>query len=1061
MSYTVLVVDDEPSIRSSMKMILQHAGYRFIEAANGTEGLEKIASEDPDVVILDVKMPEMDGLDVLEALKGQGSTVPVIVVSGHGDIETAVRATKLGAFNFIEKPFGEERVLVDIRNALEQSRLRRKAASLEVEVEQQFEMVGASQQMQALREHIQRAAPTQATVLVTGESGTGKELVARAIHANSGRRDAPFIRVNCAAIPDDLIESELFGHERGSFTGATGKQVGKFLQADHGTIFLDEIGDMSARTQAKVLRALETGEIEPVGAARVIVVDVRVIAATNRDLPAEDPQGELPRGSLFPPQGDPDRVSSPSRARRGHPAPRGALRPGVGPALLRGRRARPGGPALERQCPRAEERHRAYPDHGDRLPRGRYRPGGPSTRGAGDLAVRRRLRARAPRRRRRGAHHAEGLQGGGGEGVHPVDAREVRLEHLAHRQGDRHAPQQPLQEARAVRHREGQGHGRRGFRGMTIPQLFDRAVADHVLARAVTHWSPRFEKHLSSEELRKQVARCAAGLRALGLRKGDRVLIISENRPEWAIADQATLFAGGILVPVYTSLTVPQLRYILENSGACIGIASTQTLIDKLIDASAGLPAMRQTIVIDESAAAPDAMHLASVSAMGDDLLAGSPDAWRERAETLRDDEVATIIYTSGTTGPPKGVMLTHRNLTSNVDALCRVLEFGREDVSLSFLPLCHIIQRIGDYCYLSRGVRVVYLKLEDVSAGLTAIRPTTFPGVPRVYEKAREAILARGSASPAPVRALFRWALETGRRMERTRLEGAAPGAWLRLRHAIADRLILSKVRRGLGGRIRYLVSGGAPLNPEILEFFLSVGIPILEGYGLTETSVLTINTLTSIRPGTVGAPLPGVELRLLGDGEVLARGDGVGRGYYLDVKKTEESFVDGWFATGDLGRLDERGHLVITGRKKEILVTSGGKKVSPAGIEQTLLSSPLVSQAVVVGDGRKYVSALLVPDRAQLLAACRARGIAGGGNSDWASFLQRDEVREMFQRIVSDSNRPLSRFEQIKKFVLLPSELTQEGGELTPTLKIKRRVVEEKHRGLIDALYDETGRN
>jgi len=299
MSYTVLVVDDEPSIRSSMKMILQHAGYRFIEAATGAEGLEKIASEDPDVVILDVKMPGMDGLDVLEALKGQGSTVPVIVVSGHGDIETAVRATKLGAFNFIEKPFGEERVLVDIRNALEQSRLRRKAASLQVEVEQQFEMVGASKEMQALRERIQRAAPTQATVLVTGESGTGKELVARAIHANSTRRDAPFIRVNCAAIPEDLIESELFGHERGSFTGATGKQVGKFLQADHGTIFLDEIGDMSARTQAKVLRALETGEIEPVGAARVIVVDVRVIAATNRDLPAEIRKGSFREDLYF------------------------------------------------------------------------------------------------------------------------------------------------------------------------------------------------------------------------------------------------------------------------------------------------------------------------------------------------------------------------------------------------------------------------------------------------------------------------------------------------------------------------------------------------------------------------------------------------------------------------------------------------------------------------------------------------------------------------------------------------------------------------------------------
>ena len=294
----VLVVDDEPSIRASLKMILQHAGYRFSEAPSGQEGLEKIASEDPDVVILDVKMPVMDGLDVLEALRRQGQDVPVIVISGHGDIETAVRAVKLGAFNFVEKPFGEERILVEIRNALEQQRLSRRAETLELEYERQFEMVGSSGAMRTLRGVILKAAPTQATVLITGESGSGKELVARAIHRNSGRRDGPFIRVNCAAIPEDLIESELFGHERGSFTGATARQTGKFLQADRGTIFLDEVGDMSPRTQAKVLRALETGEIEPVGAAKVIMVDVRVIAATNKDLAAEIRRGSF-RDDLY------------------------------------------------------------------------------------------------------------------------------------------------------------------------------------------------------------------------------------------------------------------------------------------------------------------------------------------------------------------------------------------------------------------------------------------------------------------------------------------------------------------------------------------------------------------------------------------------------------------------------------------------------------------------------------------------------------------------------------------------------------------------------------------
>jgi len=299
MTHRVLVVDDEASIRSSLRMILGHAGYQFLEAATGQRALESIAETPPDAVILDIKMPGMDGLEVLDALRQQGSDVPVIVVSGHGDIETAVKATKLGAFNFIEKPFGEERVLLEIRNAIEHRQLRHKTAALDLEYEQRFEMIGKSKPVETLRADIGRAAPSQATVLVTGESGTGKELVARAIHRNSSRRDAPFIRVNCAAIPEDLIESEMFGHERGSFTGAVGRQVGKFLQADHGTIFLDEVGDMSQRAQAKVLRALETGEIEPVGAARVITVDVRVIAATNKDLESEIRAGRFREDLYF------------------------------------------------------------------------------------------------------------------------------------------------------------------------------------------------------------------------------------------------------------------------------------------------------------------------------------------------------------------------------------------------------------------------------------------------------------------------------------------------------------------------------------------------------------------------------------------------------------------------------------------------------------------------------------------------------------------------------------------------------------------------------------------
>jgi len=590
---------------------------------------------------------------------------------------------------------------------------------------------------------------------------------------------------------------------------------------------------------------------------------------------------------------------------------------------------------------------------------------------------------------------------------------------------------------------------------MTLAGLFDRAVATHAREAAMTLWSPAVVRHVSTTEMAREVARFSAGLGALGLSKGDRVLLISENRPEWAITDYATVFAGGILVPVYTSLTVEQLRYILDNSGATIAVASTQPLLDKLLAAATGLNTVKQVIVFDQAAAAEDVMHLASVCAMGDDVLARSPGAWREPAARLREEDVATIIYTSGTTGEPKGVMLSHGNLVSNIAALHQVLDFRTDDTALSFLPLCHVTQRLADYCYFSRGVHIVYVKLEDMAASLVAVRPTTFPGVPRVFEKARDGILARIAAQPAPLRGIARWALGVGREMGACRLERRAPGAWLRVKHPLADRLALAKVRRGMGGRLRYVVSGGAPLNSEVMEFFLAMGLPILQGYGLTETTVLSINRLDDMSSTTVGPTLPGAEVQLGPDGEILARGPGICRGYYLDVKRTEEAFVDGWFRTGDLGRIDDRGHLVITGRKKEILVTSGGKKVSPAAIEQTILQDHLVSQVVLVGDGRKHVSALVVPDRARLVDQCSREGVDA---PTFEQLLQRSEVRALYGKILDKSNQKLARYEQIKKFTLLPTEFTLEGGELTPTLKIKRRFVEEKYKSVIESMYTES---
>ncbi|HET9481590.1 MAG TPA: AMP-binding protein, partial [Candidatus Polarisedimenticolia bacterium] len=415
---------------------------------------------------------------------------------------------------------------------------------------------------------------------------------------------------------------------------------------------------------------------------------------------------------------------------------------------------------------------------------------------------------------------------------------------------------------------------------MTILDLFDTSITTMPREEALVQWSPRRVRRQSTRTVQERVSRFAAGLIALGLKKGDRVLLLCENRPEWAIADYATLFAGGILVPVYTSLTVEQLRYILENSGARIAIASSQTLLDRLVQASPDLPNLSQIVVIDEDAAAQDVMHFESVAAMGADLLRDTPDAWRAAAARLRQDDVATIIYTSGTTGPPKGVMLTHRNLVSNVASLRSVLDFTGSDTALSFLPLCHITQRLADYIFFASGMRIVYVGIEDIGAALAGVRPTTFPGVPRVFEKARDSILARGAASSAPVRGLFRWSLKVGREMAQRRIDRRPAGAWLRLRHAAADRLVLSRIRRGLGGRLRYAVCGGAPLNPEVMKFFLSIGVPVLEGYGLTETCVLALNRPDDFAPGTVGPILPGVEVKIAQDQEILAGGPGVGRG-------------------------------------------------------------------------------------------------------------------------------------------------------------------------------------
>jgi long-chain acyl-CoA synthetase len=429
---------------------------------------------------------------------------------------------------------------------------------------------------------------------------------------------------------------------------------------------------------------------------------------------------------------------------------------------------------------------------------------------------------------------------------------------------------------------------------------------------------------------------------------------------------------------------------------------------------------------------------------------------FRDDSRQVRPEQLATIIYTSGTTGEPKGVMLSHANLAANLIASATVLSVTEEDVALSFLPLSHAFERLVAYVYVYCGVTIVFAEsIETVARDLALVRPTLVTGVPRVFEKMHARIMEKGQSAPGLRKTLFRWAIDVGIASARASLRGKAPGLLTKVQAAVADRLVFSKIRDGVGGRIRYLISGSAPLPVGIAEFFHGIGLRILEGYGLTETApVLSVNPPDAPRVGTVGKPLPGVELRIAPDGEILARGANIMAGYYNKPGATAEVLRDGWFHTGDIGVIDEQGYLRITDRKKDVLVTSGGKKIAPQPIEATLKHSPLVAEAVVLGDRRKYAVALIVPNYAELERRLKGLGRPAGTREELAG---RPDVLALYQEIVDGLNRELSQFERIKKIALLPAEFSIEGGELTPTLKVRRKVVEERWKHVIEGLYGE----
>src|SRR5689334_8643788 len=590
----------------------------------------------------------------------------------------------------------------------------------------------------------------------------------------------------------------------------------------------------------------------------------------------------------------------------------------------------------------------------------------------------------------------------------------------------------------------------------TLNQLLFEAIEkynkpDAMQVRVGEQYTP-----ISHATLLERLRKVSYGLREIGIRRGDRVAILSENRPEWAIADFACLTSGVTDVPLYPSLPAEQLAYPLRDSGAVAIFVSTAAQAAKIAAIRGEVPTLKTVIVFDRSAARSADMTLDALEQRG--ATADSPARAAEfRAEALlvKPNDLATIIYTSGTTGEPKGVMLSHDNIYSNVAATRTALVMRGDDVSLSFLPLSHILQRMGDYWFLATGTSIAYVDSFDlVPLAMSQVRPTIAISVPRLYEKMYARVLENALAGGAVKKRIFFWARGVADRWADEKLAGREPRGLLAVQYALAQRLVFSKLKARTGGRLRYFVSGGAPLAPEINKFFYAAGLVILEGYGLTETSpVIGVNTPANFRIGTVGKPVPGVEVQIAPDGEILTRGPHVMRGYFNKPTATAEAIdSEGWFHTGDIGEIRD-GFLAITDRKKDIIVTAGGKNIAPQPIENKIKTNKYVSEAVMIGDRRKFPVILIVPNWDQLEKWARIHNILW---TDRAQLLAMPTIHAKMEKEVFGECAELARFEMPKKVGLLEHDFSIERGELTPTLKVKRRVVDKQYKALIDSLYE-----
>jgi long-chain acyl-CoA synthetase len=586
---------------------------------------------------------------------------------------------------------------------------------------------------------------------------------------------------------------------------------------------------------------------------------------------------------------------------------------------------------------------------------------------------------------------------------------------------------------------------------ITLNDIFFAAVERNLdrimLYRDAGKWLP-----ITSREFGVSVARTARTLHAWGVRAGDRVAILSENRPEWPTADIASLLLGAVTVPLYTTLTPEQTAFVLNDAGCRTIFLSSDQQLHKI------LSILHQTqiekiVVMDPVEFNGDLAPFAGKCVTMNNITLQGPENLGAEIETkvrsIGPDDLATIVYTSGTTGASKGAMLTHGNVASNIQ--CSLLGFNMRPglVSISFLPLCHITARHVDFAMLYHGVTLAYCPfLDRLPASLLEVKPTVFVAVPRVYEKiyAQAKLKAKG----LPKSAIFNWALKVGQRNKPDILAGKTPTSrsW-----KLANRLVFSKIREGMGGKVETFISGGAPLGRELAEWYATVGIRIHEGYGLTETSpVIAVNTPINHRIGTVGKTLPNLEVRIAEDGEILVKGPSVFKGYWNRPEETKAALVDGWFKTGDIGNIDADGYLSVTDRKKDLIKTSGGKFIAPQPIENSLKLSPLVGTAAILGDRRKFPAVMVSPNFTLLEDWARENNIPF---SSRAELIANPKIQELYEGIVEGINGNLARFEKLKRVLLVADEFTADNGVLTPTMKLKRRVIEERYKKQIDELY------